>query len=98
MAALAECRPKGPPYREGERAQHGEVTMEEAAGVLNVSEAAVRHLIKEKILPAVQQFKGAPFSDPGRRRHRRQWRSNLSGCAEPSCNACDDAAATSARG
>jgi len=35
--------------------------MEEAAGVLNVSEATVRRLIKEKILPASQHCKGAPW-------------------------------------
>lgn len=50
-----------PPYREGERAERGEVTLEEAAGVLNVSEATVRRLIKDKILPATQHCKGAPW-------------------------------------
>ncbi len=50
-----------PPYREGERAERGEVTMEEAAGVLNVSEATVRRLITEQILPATQHCKGAPW-------------------------------------
>jgi excisionase family DNA binding protein len=50
-----------PPYREGERAERGEVTLEEAAGVLNVSEATVRRLIKEKVLPATQHCKGAPW-------------------------------------
>ena len=48
-------------YREGERTERGEVTLEEAAGVLNVSEATVRRLINEKILPAVQNCKGAPW-------------------------------------
>lgn len=37
-----------PPYREGERAERGEVRLEEAAGALKVSEATVRRLIKEK--------------------------------------------------
>ena len=50
-----------PPYREGERAERGEVTLEEAAAVLKVSEATVRRLIKEKILPATQHCKGAPW-------------------------------------
>jgi excisionase family DNA binding protein len=50
-----------PPYREGERAERGEVTMEEAAGTLNVSEATVRRLIQEKILPAGQHCRGAPW-------------------------------------
>lgn len=49
------------PYREGERAERGEVTLEEAAGVLKVSEATVRRLINEMILPATQHCKGAPW-------------------------------------
>ena len=35
--------------------------MEEAAGVLNVSEATVRRLIIEQALPATQHCKGAPW-------------------------------------
>jgi excisionase family DNA binding protein len=35
--------------------------MEEAARILNVSEATVRRLIQEKILPAAQHCKGAPW-------------------------------------
>ncbi len=50
-----------PPYREGERAERGEVTLAEAAVVLEVSEATVRRLIQEKTLPATQQCKGAPW-------------------------------------
>jgi excisionase family DNA binding protein len=50
-----------PAYREGERAERGEVTLEEAAGVLKVSEATVRRLIQEKVLPATQYCKGAPW-------------------------------------
>src|SRR5947208_2934480 len=50
-----------PPYREGERAERGELTLEEAAKVLEVSEATVRRLIKEKVLPATQHCKGAPW-------------------------------------
>ena len=50
-----------PPYREGERAERGEVTLKEAAAVLKVSEATVRRLVKEKILPAIQHCKGAPW-------------------------------------
>jgi excisionase family DNA binding protein len=50
-----------PPYREGERAERGEVTLEEAAAVLKVSEATVRRLVKEKILPAIQHCKGAAW-------------------------------------
>jgi excisionase family DNA binding protein len=50
-----------PPYREGGRAERGEVTLAEAATVLEVSEATVRRLIREKTLPATQQCKGAPW-------------------------------------
>ena len=49
------------PYVEGERAGRGEVTLEEAAVILKVSEATVRRLIAEKILPARQLCKGAPW-------------------------------------
>ena len=48
-------------YREGERALRGEITLEEAAKILDVSEATVRRLIQEKILPAHQLCKGAPW-------------------------------------
>ena len=50
-----------PPYREGERAERGEVTLGEAAARLEVSEATVRRLIKEQVLPADQLCKGAPW-------------------------------------
>ena len=50
-----------PPYRPGERAERGEVTLEETAKILDVSEATVRRLIKEKIVPAHQLCKGAPW-------------------------------------
>jgi DNA invertase Pin-like site-specific DNA recombinase len=52
---------KIPPYREGERAERGEVTLAEAAVHLKVSEATVRRLINEQILPANQLCKGAPW-------------------------------------
>ncbi len=48
-------------YREGERALRGEVTLEEAAKILDVSEATVRRLIQEKVVPAHQLCKGAPW-------------------------------------
>jgi excisionase family DNA binding protein len=51
-----------PPYREGERAERGEATLDEAAEILNVSEATVRRLIADRILPARQFCKGAPWS------------------------------------
>lgn len=50
-----------PPYREGERADRGEATLDEAASILNVSEATVRRLIAEQVLPAHQFCKGAPW-------------------------------------
>jgi hypothetical protein len=52
---------KIPPYREGERAERGEVTLAEAAAHLKIGEATVRRLIYELILPANQLCKGAPW-------------------------------------
>jgi excisionase family DNA binding protein len=49
------------PYREGERAERGEVTLDEAARVLNVSASTVRRLIEDGTLPAQQLCKGAPW-------------------------------------
>jgi excisionase family DNA binding protein len=49
------------PYHEGEREERGEVTLEEAARVLKISEATVRRLIKGNILPATQYCKGSPW-------------------------------------
>jgi hypothetical protein len=49
------------PHRPGERAERGEVTLEDAARILQVSEATVRRLIQEKIIPASQICKGAPW-------------------------------------
>jgi DNA invertase Pin-like site-specific DNA recombinase len=49
-------------YREGERAERGEVTLEEAARTLQVSEATVRRLIADRILLARQFCKGAPWT------------------------------------
>ena len=57
-------------YREGERAERGEVTLDEAAEALSVSPATVRRLIVEGVLPANQSCKGGPWairaSDLGR--------------------------------
>jgi len=50
-----------PPYRPGERSERGEVTLEEAAAVLAVSEATVRRMITARTLPAHQFCKGAPW-------------------------------------
>lgn len=49
------------PHREGERTERGEVTLEEAAEALEVSEATVRRLIADEVLPAAQHCKGAPW-------------------------------------
>ena len=49
------------PYREGERAERGEATLDEAAEVLNVSASTVRRLIEDGTLPARQLCKGAPW-------------------------------------
>jgi excisionase family DNA binding protein len=48
-------------YREGERRERGEVTLDEAATALTVSQATVRRLIKDGVLPAQQLCKGAPW-------------------------------------
>ena len=48
-------------YREGERAERGEATLDEAAETLAVSPATVRRLIVEGALPANQICKGAPW-------------------------------------
>ena len=50
-----------PAYREGERTERGEVTLDEAATILRVSEATVRRLIQDGVLPATQHCKGAPW-------------------------------------
>lgn len=48
-------------YREGERRERGEVTLDEAAAVLSVSPSTVRRLIKDGQLAASQLCKGAPW-------------------------------------
>jgi excisionase family DNA binding protein len=48
-------------YREGERAERGEATLDEAAKALNVSPATIRRLIADGVLPASQHCKGAPY-------------------------------------
>ena len=49
------------PYRDGERLERGEVTLDEAAATLNVSAATIRRMINEGLLPASQLCKGAPW-------------------------------------
>lgn len=48
-------------YREGERAERGEATLEEAAVALSLSATTIRRLIAERILPATQPCRGAPW-------------------------------------
>ncbi len=52
---------KIPVYRDGERAERGELSLNEAATQLQVSELHVRRMIKNKELPARQVCKGAPW-------------------------------------
>lgn len=48
-------------YRDGERAERGEVTLDEAAAALALSQTTIRRLIAEGALPAAQHCKGAPW-------------------------------------
>ena len=48
-------------YRDGERRERGEVTLDEAAAALSVSPSTVRRLIKDGQLAASQLCKGAPW-------------------------------------
>jgi excisionase family DNA binding protein len=48
-------------YREGERRERGEVTLDEAATALSISPSTVRRLIKDGQLAATQLCKGAPW-------------------------------------
>ncbi len=48
-------------HREGERRERGEVTLDEAAAVLSVSQSSVRRLIQDGQLEANQLCKGAPW-------------------------------------
>lgn len=50
-----------PPYREGERAERGEATLDEAAAALALSRTTVRRLIGTGILPARQICNNAPW-------------------------------------
>jgi excisionase family DNA binding protein len=48
-------------YREGERAERGELILHEAASHLGVSKMTVVRLIKDRVLPAKQSCIGAPY-------------------------------------
>jgi hypothetical protein len=49
------------PYRKGERAERGEVNIEEAASALSVSPSAILRMFNEGSLPGKQLCKGAPW-------------------------------------
>jgi excisionase family DNA binding protein len=49
------------PYREGERAERGEVTLNEAAAALSVSPSTILRMLRDGTLPAQQLCKGAPW-------------------------------------
>lgn len=48
-------------YRDGERAERGEVTLEEAADLVKVNKMRLLRLIREQILPASQFARGTPW-------------------------------------
>ena len=50
-----------PVYREGERAERGEVTLDEAADILRVSRTTAYRMVRSGALPARQQCGGAPW-------------------------------------
>lgn len=49
------------PYREGERAERGEVTIEEAATALSLSRSTILRMLRDGRLPGQQLCKGAPW-------------------------------------
>jgi excisionase family DNA binding protein len=49
------------PYREGERAERGEVTIEEAATALSLSQSTILRMLRDGTLPGQQLCKGAPW-------------------------------------
>jgi excisionase family DNA binding protein len=50
-----------PIYREGERAERDQVTLDEAADILNVSRATAYRMVCNGVLPALQLCVGAPW-------------------------------------
>jgi hypothetical protein len=49
------------PYREGERAERGEVTRDEAAAALSISPSKLLRMLRNGTLPGQQLCKGAPW-------------------------------------
>ena len=79
-----------PVYREGERQERDEMTLNEAAEAVGVGKSVMRRLIRNKALPARQVCKGAPWVisgadlanlDPGKRPCPEQ--ASLFDCIEP---------------
>ena len=50
-----------PVYRQGERAERGEVTLDEAADTLKVSRATAYRMVTNGVIPAQQLCAGAPW-------------------------------------
>ncbi|MCP3056911.1 helix-turn-helix domain-containing protein [Aurantimonas marianensis] len=48
-------------YQEGERAARGEITLDEAAGLIGCSAMSVRRMVRDGILAGNQHCKGAPW-------------------------------------
>jgi len=59
--AAFRCDHSIPVYREGERAERGEVILQEAVSRLGVSKMTVIRIIKDGLLPARQICSGAPY-------------------------------------
>ena len=49
------------PFREGERSERGEVTVNQAAAALAVSPSTIRRMISHRMLPAQHHCEGAPW-------------------------------------
>lgn len=49
------------PYRDGERLERGEATLDEAAAILKISPSTIRRMINHGRLAAHQLCKGAPW-------------------------------------
>jgi DNA invertase Pin-like site-specific DNA recombinase len=79
------------PYREGERAERGEVTLNEAATALSVSPSTILRMLRDGTLPARQLCKGAPWiiraQDLERENVRRETEARRSRWPS-SCNPC----------
>ena len=57
----APCVQNIAPYREGERGERGEATVNEAAAALAISSSTIRRMISDGMLPAQHHCEGAPW-------------------------------------